>query len=368
MSRSLEVRVPGPTPLPPEVQAAVGRSMVSHRSRGFRDLFLSLGARLRPLLGAETEVIFLTASGTGGLEAAVANTIEANDAVLSVCIGHFGERFAEIAQRYGAAVDYLRFEPGQAADPDLVRDRLASRRYRAVLVTHCETSTGVLNDVAALGEVIKQAPGQPLYLLDGVSSLGGVPFDMAAVGADVVVTASQKAWMTPPGLSMVVLSPRAWERAEACTTPRTYFDLKSARDYGRRGETPWTPAISLLYGLDAALDLIAAEGPERVYERHRTLSRAIREGLRDLGFTILADESHASPTVTAAHLPEGVVFAELSRLLEDEYSIQVSGGQGALKGRLLRIGHMGYIGESNVAYLLESIAAAVQRCRSSEVT
>ncbi|NPV09003.1 MAG: alanine--glyoxylate aminotransferase family protein [Anaerolineae bacterium] len=368
MSRTLEVRVPGPTPLPPEVRAALSRPMVSHRSREFRELLSSLDRRLRPLIGTPDEVVFLTTSGTGGLEAAVANTVEAGDRVLSVCTGYFGERFAEIARRYGASVDYLRFEPGQPADPATVRDRLEANEYRAVLVTHCETSTGVLNDVVALAQVVRQAPTKPLLLLDAVSSLGAVPFDMNAIGADIVVTASQKAWMTPPGLAMLALSPPAWSRVENCATPRLYFDLLAARDSARRGETPWTPALTLLYGLDVALDLIADEGPQAVFARHQALARLVRDGLRRLGFVPLAAEAYASPTVTAAYLPAGVRFAELSQHLEDEFRVQVSGGQGPLKGKLLRIGHMGYIAEGNVTYLLEAIEAALRRCRSPEAT
>lgn len=355
----LEVRVPGPTPLPPEVRAALSTPMVSHRSGSFRDLLCRLDLSVRPLLGTQQQVVFLTTSGTGGLEAAVVNTVEPGDRVLSLSTGYFGERFAEIAARYGAEVEYLRSAPGLPVDPVLVAHRLSERSYRAVLVTHSETSTGVLNPVADIAAAVNFAKNRPLLLLDGVSSLGAVPLDMDGLQADVVVTASQKAWMTPPGLAMLALSERAWQRAEECATPRFYLDLLAAGRGAAQGETPWTPGLSLMYGLEAALGLIEAEGFDAVVARHLGLSARLRDGLRGLGFHIVAKDGYESPTVTAAYLPEGIEFGPLSSLLENEHRVQIAGGQGELKGKIIRIGHMGYIGDDNVTYVLESIAASV---------
>lgn len=361
-----EVRVPGPTPLPPEVQEALSRPMISHRSWIFRDLLQRLDRSIRPLLGTRQEVLFLTTSGTGGLEAAVCNSIQAGDRVLSLCTGHFGDRFAAIAEKYGAVVEYLRSDPGTSVDLTALADRLSGSAYRAVLATHCETSAGVLNPVAEIARVVDGAKERPLLLVDGVSSLGAVPFTMDEIGADVVVTASQKAWMTPPGLAMVALSDRAWERCRACSTPRFYLDLAAAKASARRGETPWTPCIPLLYGLESALSLIDAEGFDSVVERHRRLAGLVRQGLESLGFRVLAAPGFESPTVTAAYLPSGVDFEPLSSVLEEDHQLQIAGGQGTLKGKVIRVGHMGYIGDANVTYLLSAVAAALERVRKWE--
>lgn len=365
MQAPRQLRIPGPTPLPPEVLASLGRPMISHRGDDFHRLLLSIEGRVQEILGLTGEVMALTASGTGGLEAAVANTVQPGDRVLSVSIGHFGERFAEIAERFGATVDYLRSPVGSPADPSALAQQVAREPYDVVLLTHCETSTGVLNDVPALSRALGSGDDRPLLLLDGVSSLGAVPLGLSQADVDIAITASQKAWMTPPGLSLLSVSPRAWERIESCRSPRCYLDLALARRYAKRGETPWTPALTLLYGLDAALDLILAEGPATVAARHVRLACRIRAGLRDLGFTTLADEIHASPTVTAALLPPGVEYPGLTDTLSSEYGIEVAGGQGDLRGKIVRIGHMGHIHDADVDYLLDAFSAAVRQCRSA---
>jgi len=359
----LEVRVPGPTPLPPQVRQALSRPMISHRSQAFRDLLHGLDHRTRPMLGTGQQVLFMTASGTGGLEAAICNTIEPGDRILSLSTGYFGERFAEIAARYGAIVDYQRSAPGAPVDVDAVARRLDEFAYRAVLVTQSETSTGVLNPVVGIAHVVNRVTSRPLILVDGVSSLGAVPLPMDELGVDVAITASQKAWMTPPGLAMIALSERAWERVHACSTPRYYLDLAAARRSANQGETPWTPGLSLLYGLEAALELIEAEGYFTVVERHRRLAARVRSGLEAMGFSVVASPGFESPTVTAAYLPDGVNARLLIARLENDFGIQIAGGQGELKGKVIRIGHMGYIGDDNVSYLLQSIASTLDRVR-----
>ena len=360
-----QLRIPGPTPLPPEVLQALSRPMINHRSPEFHQLLFALGERVQKVIGTGNDVLFLTASGTGGLEAAVANAIAAGDRVLSVCIGHFGERLAEIAEVFGAKVDYLRFAPGTAADPVLLAQQLTRERYEAVLVTHSETSTGVLNDLPAISRALDSVPYRPLLLVDGVSSLAAVPLSLADHECDIVVTASQKAWMAPPGLAMLAVSERAWAKIEACRSPRTYLDLVAARRYARRGETPWTPAISVLYGLDAALDLILAEGLASVFARHQLLARRFRTGLRDMGLTTLAREECASPTVTVVPLPSAVPAERLLEELRLQHGVEAAGGQGELKGRAIRFGHMGYVSEQDIDYLLAAIADALLRVQSA---
>jgi aspartate aminotransferase-like enzyme len=360
MSDGQQLRIPGPTPLPPEVVAALSKPMINHRSQEFRQLLASVSERLQRVIGTANDVIVLTASGTGGLEAAVANTIEPGDAVLSLCSGYFGERFAQIAERFGAKVAYIRSEPGQPIDPAPVAEAAKKQRFTAVLATHSETSTGVLNDLPAISQALHAAPERPLLLVDGVSSLGAAPLGLADEEYDIAITASQKAWMAPPGLAMLAVSERAFKRAEVCRSPRLYFDVVAARKSASRGETPWTPAETLLYGLDAALDLILLEGVADVFARHRRLSARLRQGLRDLGLSVLSAEAWASPTVTAAFLPAGLAYAQFQAHLEAAYGIQLAGGQGALKDKVFRIGHMGYIADEDIEYLLQSIAGTLQ--------
>lgn len=359
-----QLRIPGPTPLPPAVLQSLSKPMISHRSAEFHRLLTGISERLRQVIGTANDVVVLTASGTGGLEAAIANTIEPGDRVLSVRVGHFGRRFAEIAERFGASLDYLDFAPGRPADPEALAGTLRRGRYRAVLVTHCETSTGVLNDLAGLAHALEAADERPLLLIDGVSSLAGTPLGLAEDDYDVVVTASQKAWMAPPGLSMLAVSRRGWQRIEACRSPRLYLDLAEARRYGARGETPWTPGLTLLYGLDTALDMILDEGLPRVFARHLRLASQLRRSMRAAGLHVLAAEEWASPTVTAALLPDGVGFGAVSQRLLAHHGVAVADGQDQLKGRAIRIGHMGYIGDADIEHLSSAVAETMQHVAS----
>jgi len=354
-----QLRIPGPTPVPPEVLQALSRPMINHRAPEFHRLLISLTERLQSVLDTRNEVLVLSASGTGGLEAAVANTISPGDDVLAITIGHFGERFAEIAARYGARLDYLHFAPGSAADAGRVAGQVCKRRYAAVLVTHSETSTGVLNDLDALSRALDQAGERPLLLVDGVSSLAGVPLGLRDDECDVAVTASQKAWMAPPGLAMLSVSQRAWEHIETCRSPRSYLDLLAARRFGRRGETPWTPAIPQLNGLDVALDLILSEGTANVYARHQRLATRFRAGLRQLRLQPLAAEDIASPTVTAALLPDGLASRAVIERLRLGYAVDVADGQDELKGKAIRVGHMGYVREGDIDGLLAALGGVL---------
>ena len=267
------LRVPGPTPLPDAVREAGARQMVNHRGPEFKGLLVRIAARLKAGFRTEHDVLVLTASGTGALEAAIVNHLSPGDSVLAVSIGAFGDRFARIAERYGAQVTRLDVPWGQAAQPETVvaalRDlRAAGQAARAVLLTHNETSTGVTNPIATLAAAARAAEPDALLLVDGISGLGAIPFETDGWDLDVVTTGSQKSWMTPPGLAMVSVSPRAWAAAERATMPRFYFDLAAHRDSLAKGETPWTPAVGVAFALDAALELIEAEGYPAIFARH----------------------------------------------------------------------------------------------------
>jgi len=374
MSDAPNLRIPGPTPVPPDILEAVAHPMVNHRGREFAALISRVAERLKDWFQTSNDVLILSASGTGGLESAVVSTLSPRDRVLSVSIGAFGERFAAIADTYGAEVIPLQYEWGQAARAEDVRQALAEHPdVKAVLVTHNETSTGVTNPLEEIARAIRsqesgvrsQGPSRasgrtdgPLVLVDAVSSLGAIPFEADGWGLDVVVTGSQKGWMVPPGLAFVSMSERAWRAYENAKMPRFYFDLGRHRDALPKGQTPWTPAMSIFFGLDVALERMAEEGAERIFTRHASMGRMVREGVKAFGLELLCqDERYASDTVTAIKCPEGVEVSALRNTMEDEYNVVIAGGQGKLQGKIFRIGHLGLVEEEDIR---ETLAALEQ--------
>ncbi|MHB1416987.1 MAG: pyridoxal-phosphate-dependent aminotransferase family protein [Chloroflexota bacterium] len=355
----MNLRIPGPTPLPPAVRQAMVEAIPGHRSKAFEQLLADVTRQLKPIFGTEGDVLVLTGSGTGGLEAAAANVLSPGDTVLSVTIGSFGERFAEDAEAFGAAVTRLDFPRGQAADPDAVAAKLqATPGATALLLTHCETSTGVVNDLAGIIAAARRVQPSLTVVVDAVSSLAGMPMRADEWGCDVVVTASQKALMAPAGLALVAVTPRGWEAVERAKMPRYYWDFRRARKFAARSQTPYTPAINALQGLQAGLSLIMAEGLEAVYARHARLAKQVRDGLRELGFRLVADERVASPTITAAWVPEGLSANALVSLLEDRYQVYLTGGHA--KDKTIRIAHMGWVSEDDINRALAAIAVATR--------
>ncbi|MCL6430770.1 MAG: alanine--glyoxylate aminotransferase family protein [Anaerolineae bacterium] len=357
----MNLRVPGPTPLPPQVREASAADMINHRGPEFRELLGSVAADLRHIFQTDNEVVIVTGSGTGGLEAAIVNLISPGDRVIAATCGVFGERFAAIAQAFGAEVVNLSTPWGEAIDPlelEAALDRTSDAQL--VLVTHNETSTGVTNDLRSLSEVVRarRRGGRPLLVVDGISSVGAIPLPTDAWECDVVVTASQKAWMAPPGLAMLSVSARAWEAMERATCPRFYWDLRAARRYAERGQTPWTPAVGVLYGLRVALKMMRAEGLEAIYARHRRVGQRMREGARALGLELYANPAYASDTVTALRVPSGADGEALVARLREQ-GVVVAGGQGKLKGQVLRVGHMGYVDVGDIEQVLEALGRAL---------
>ena len=367
MTNTPNLRLPGPTPVPADILQAVAHPMVNHRGREFAALISRVAERLKDFYLTSNDVLILSASGTGGLEAAVVNTLSPGDKVLSVSIGSFGERFAAIADTYGAAVIPLQYEWGQAARADDVRQALAEHPdVTAVLVTHNETSTGVTNPLEEIARVVRDADpstgsGRTL-LVDAVSSLGAIPLETDGWGLDVVVTGSQKGWMVPPGLAFVSMSERAWRAYDNAKMPRFYLDLGRHRDLLPKGQTPWTPTMSIFFGLDVALERMVEEGMERIFARHASIGRLVRRGVKEMGLELLCqDERFASDTVTAIKCPEGVEVSALRTLLEDDYGVVLAGGQGKLQGKIFRIGHLGLVEEDDITQTLRSLEQALPK-------
>ncbi|MCS5696894.1 pyridoxal-phosphate-dependent aminotransferase family protein [Desulfofundulus thermocisternus] len=360
MQEKQYLMIPGPTPVPPEVTAAMSRPMIGHRSEDFAALHRRIQEKIRQVFQTSQEVFILTNSGTGGLETAVANVISPGDRVLALITGNFGERFANIARAYGAEVDEVNFGWGNPVDLAVVKEKLAQNPgYKAVLATQNETSTGVLNDIAGIGALVAGTPA--LLLVDGVSGVGGIEIKMDEWHVDILITASQKAMMLPPGLAMIGVSPKAWAVIEENRSPRFYFSLPAAKKALAKWNTAYTPNVALFFGLDAALDMMLDEGLENVYRRHILLARATRAAIKALGLSLLAADHCASPTVTAVYSPEGIAADDLRKVLKQEFGIAFAGGQGILKGKIFRIAHMGYAGKMDVLVAISGLEMALAR-------
>src|SRR2546429_3072797 len=329
---------PGPTPVPPEVLAAMGAPVVHHRSPDFRPIYERCLTRLRDVCRTESDVLLFTASGTGAFESAVVNLVSPGEPHLVVSAGSFGERWIAMTKAYGADVDELRYAWGETPDPDDVRARLAEHPAKAVWVVQSETSTGVVADVQAIAAVAKEAGA--LVVVDAVSSLGAVPCETDAWGLDVVVSGSQKALMTPPGLGLAAVSDAAI--AAAGSTPRFYFDWERTRKAQETLDAPFTLPVSLVAGLDVALRLLLDEGLEAAFDRHLRLGRAARAGVKALGLELFSPDEDRSAVVTAVRAPAGIDSGEVIRGVRDRFGITIANGQGELKGKIFRLGHIGW--------------------------
>ncbi len=337
---------PGPTPVPPEVLQALSRPILHHRTPEFEALFGRVRARLAELLETRSEVLVLAASGTGAMEAAVVNLLSPGDEAIVVRCGKFGERWAEICRAFGVRVHALTAPYGEVVPPGQVAAALdAHPAARALFATQSETSTGVLEDIEAYAALTRRT--ETLCVVDTVSSCGAVPCPMDAWGVDVIVTGSQKGLMCPPGLAFVALGDRAWQAAAAARLPKFYWDLRAERTWQGRRQAQFTPAVSLLMGLDVALDLIVAEGIQQVYRRHERVASAARAGAEALGLTLFP-RATPSPAVTAIVAPAGVDGEAVVRAYGEAHNITIAGGQGEMKGRIFRLAHLGYVGEYDV--------------------
>ncbi len=362
MQRPEIILAPGPTPIPPEVSLAQGSPLVYHRGPGFGTLMRDVVAHLKELYRAEqSDVLLLTSSGTGGLESAIQNCFSPGDEVLVPLAGFFADRWKRLAEAYGLAVRSVEYEWGRKVRPRDVAAALAEHPVKAVLLTHSETSTGVIQPIRELAGVAHEAGA--LVIVDVVSSLGAVPFEFDAWGIDVAVGGSQKALSASPGIAFVAIGERAWAAHETAALPRYYFDWSTYKRFAELPdpENPWTPAISVMQGLKAALDLYFSDGVDAALGRHRVLSRAVKEGVTALGLDLFGEGLEDNWTVTAIRAPEGLDADAIAHTIRTDFGCVIAPGQGPLKGKVFRIGHFGYVSELDIIRGLSALEMTLER-------
>lgn len=349
---------PGPTPVPPEVLAATALPMIHHRSADFRETFERVLARLAEIYRTQNEVLLFTSAGTAAMESAVANVCSPGDRVVVVSHGFFGERWATIAEGYGLDVQHLRYDWGETPSPDEVGARLEELGgAKAVYLTHSDTSTGVVADVQATAARVVGSGA--LLAVDAISSLAAVPLESDEWGLDVVLTSSHKALMSPAGLAFAAVSPEALEAARSASCPRYYMDWQRAVTAQAKGESPFSTAISLVRGLDVALALLLDEGLSAAHERHVRLGRACRAGVKAMGLELFSPDEDRSAVVTAIRMPVHVDGQEIVAAMREQSGVTAIGGQGQLRGKIVRIGHIGYVDANDVVVALAALERAL---------
>lgn len=357
----LTLMIPGPTPVPETVLKALGRHPIGHRSGEFQALVKRTTEQLRWLHQTTGDVLVITGSGTAAMEAGIINTLSRGDRVLCGDNGKFGERWVKVARAYGLDVEVIKAEWGQPLNPEAFRSALEAdteKRIRAVILTHSETSTGVINDLETISRHVK-AHGTALTIADCVTSLGASNVPMDAWGLDVVASGSQKGYMMPPGLSFVAMSERAWQAYERSDLPKFYLDLGPYRKTAAKNSNPFTPAVNLYFALEAALDMMQAEGLDAIFARHARHRDAAQAAMKAIGLPLYAAEGHGSPAITAV-APEGIDAEVLRKSIKEHFDILLAGGQDHLKGRVFRIGHLGFVCDRDVLTAVAAIEATLQ--------
>ena len=361
MQDKLTLMIPGPTPVPETVLKALGRHPIGHRSGDFQEIVRRTTEQLQWLHQTSGDVLVITGSGTAAMEAGMINTLSRGDRVLCGDNGKFGERWVKVARAYGLDVEVIKADWGQPLDPEAFRRALeadTAKQIRAVILTHSETSTGVINDLQTICGHVK-AHGTALTIADCVTSLGATDVPMDAWGIDVVASGSQKGYMLPPGLSFVAMSDRAWEAYERSDLPKFYLDLGPYRKTAAKNSNPFTPAVNLYFGLEAALEMMQSEGLEAIFTRHSRHRAAAQAGMKAIGMPLFAAEGHGSPAITAV-APEGIDAELLRKSVKERFDILLAGGQDHLKGKVFRIGHLGYVCDRDVLTAVSAIEATLQ--------
>ena len=356
MDDKLMLMIPGPTPVPETALLAMAKHPIGHRSGDFSKIMAEVTENLKWLHQTRNDILILASSGTGAMEAGMINFLSPGDRVLCGCNGKFGDRWAEVATAYGLQVEKITAEWGQALDTDKFRQHLEAdknKQIKAVILTHSETSTGVLNDIETINGYVK-AHGEALIIVDAVTSLGAVSIPVDELGLDVVASGSQKGYMIPPGLAFVAVGAKAWTAYETAKLPRYYLDLGKYRKDAAKNTTPFTPPVNLFFALQATLRIMQTEGLENIFARHDRLKGVTRAAIKALGLPLLGPDTVASPAVTAVAPPAEVEAEKVRAIMKKRFDIALAGGQDHLKGKIFRIGHLGFVCERDI---LSAIAA-----------
>ena len=352
--------IPGPTPVPEQVLLAMAKHPIGHRSPAFSEITAEVNENLKWLHQTSNDVLALNVSGTGAMEAGIINFLSAGDKVLVGSNGKFGDRWGKISKAFGLEVDTITAEWGKPLDTEEFRAKLegdTTKEIKAVIVTHSETSTGVLNDLETITKYVKNH-GEALIMVDAVTSLGAISVPVDEWGLDVVASGSQKGYMIPPGLGFVSVSPKAWEAYKTATLPKFYLDLGKYSKSAAKNSTPFTPPVNLTYGLQTALRMMKAEGLENIFARHKRLTQATRAAVKALGLQLFAPDEFASTATTAVMPPEGTA-EKVRAILNKEFDISIAGGQDDYKGKIFRIGHLGFVSERDVLTAISALEAAL---------
>ncbi len=360
MQEKLTLMIPGPTPVPESVLRALGRHPIGHRSNEFQAIIEKTNNQLKWLHQTQNDVLTITGSGTSAMEAGIINTLSKGDKVICGDNGKFGERWVKVAKAYGLNVHVIKAEWGQPLDPiefKQILDDDLKKEIKAVIITHSETSTGVLNDLEEISKHII-SHGKAISIVDCVTSLGACDVPMDSWKLDVVASGSQKGYMIPPGLSFISMSPRAWEAQKASNLPKFYLDLSIYQKSIRNNNTPFTPSVNLYFALEAALEMMKKEGLPAIFERHNRHKKSVQEAMKAMHLHLFAEEAHSSPAITAV-APKEVDAEIIRKIMKEKYDILLAGGQDHLKGKVFRIGHLGFVNDRDILTVISSIEATI---------
>lgn len=356
------IMTPGPTPISEEVLMEHARPLMHHRSPEFSKIFTEVTEKLKKLFKTTNDLFILTSSGTGGMEAGVTNFFSRGEKVLVINVGNFGERFKKISSKFGLEVISLDYEWGEAANPEDVKKALDDDPdIKGVMVQFSETSTGIINDIKAIADIVKNSSA--IIIADVISGLGASDVRTDEWGLDVVIGGSQKGLSAPTGVAFISVSEKAWKLNEKSDIPRFYFDLAAARNYSQKTppQTPWTPGISIIVAMNKALDMVFEEGLENVFKRHRVLALATQKAIEKIGLQLLVkDEAKRGFSVTSIIVPEGIDAKELTKIMRVKYGVTIAGGQGKLTGKIIRIGHLGYVGIFDILVAISALEITLQ--------
>ncbi|WP_413389488.1 pyridoxal-phosphate-dependent aminotransferase family protein [Prochlorococcus marinus] len=362
MQDKLNLMIPGPTPVPENVLSSMSKHPIGHRSGDFQEIVKKTTEQLKWLHQTTADVLTITGSGTAAMEAGIINTLSKGDQVICGDNGKFGERWVKVAKAYGLEVKLVKADWGQPLDPNEFKRLLKEDRdgkIKAVILTHSETSTGVINDLKTINNEVK-SNSKAITIADCVTSLGACNIPMDEWGIDVIASGSQKGYMIPPGLSFVAMSKRAWEANEQSNLPKFYLDLKQYLKTSNKNSNPFTPAINLYFALEASLTMMQKEGLNNIFARHARHQKATQEGIKAMGLNLFTKESFGSPAITAVE-PENIDAETIRKLIKNDFDILLAGGQDHLKGKIFRIGHLGFVNDRDIISVISALESTLDK-------